>query len=171
MRNLSVLLLVVWMPACVLDSRHEVARAKPGSGLSVSLAEGGSTVVFHNAGPDTVYILKPLDGSVNCMQWPYYRFTIRDLDGQPVKFKGRCGISGLWADTRWPQDYLVEIKPGAIYSKDVGLGGYYEFERKGRYTISFEYVYQPTENRLKPPPQAWRGTLRAPEIVCDYKSK
>jgi hypothetical protein len=65
----------------------------------------------------------------------------------------------------------VEIKPGATYSEDVWLDGYYKFEREGRHTISFEYVYQPTENHLKPPPQAWRGTLRAPEIIWDYKKK
>lgn len=172
MHKLGLLLLATWLSACDMDSTSsEVAKAKPGGGLSISLAEGGSTVVFHNAGPDSVYILKPLDGSVNCWQWPYYRFTIRDPDGQPVEFGPRCGHSGLWANTRWPQDYLVEIKPGATYSEDVWLDGYYKFEREGRHTISFEYVYQPTENHLKPPPQAWRGTLRAPEIIWDYKKK
>jgi hypothetical protein len=173
MRNLGLLLLTVWLPAFDIDSTSsEVMKPKPGSGLSVSLAKGGSTVVFHNTGPDSVFIVKSLDGSVDCILMPNYRFTIRDPDGQPVKQKRRrCGLCGPWADTRWPQDYLIEIKPGATYSEGIWLDGYYKFEREGRHTISFEYDYEPTEGRLKPPPQAWRGKLRAPEIVMDYKKE
>src|SRR5579883_2058418 len=63
---------------------------------------------FHNAGPNAVTILKPLDGSTDCWHMPYYRFTVSDPDGKPLKLMPRCGNSGLWAGTQWPKDYLVE---------------------------------------------------------------
>lgn len=177
MRNWSVLLLAVLLPS-------DVAKTKPGSGLTVTLDKRDGSVVFHNGGPGSVYLLKALDGSVEQMLMPYYRFTVRDPDGRPVKRKGRmCGFCGIWADTRWPQDYLVEIKPGSSYAVNRGWGWYFDFRREGPHTISFEYVYQPRKGDLdsprmawprsvlNPPPKAWRGTVTAPDIVMDYKKR
>lgn len=171
MRAWSVLLFAVSLSACDLDSTSsEVAAPKPGSGLTVTLDKRDGTIVFQNAGPSPVYILKPIDGSVDGRLMPSYRFTVRDPDGQPVKLKPiKCGCCGVWANTKWPQDYLVEIKPGTSYRVDTGWGWHFDIRRDGPHTVSFEYIYQPTNERYAPPPTAWRGKIAAPDIILSFK--
>jgi hypothetical protein len=122
---------------------------------------------FRNAGPNPVSVLKALDGSVECWHMPYYRFTIWNADRQPLKTGPRCAHSGLWVDTRWPQDYLVEIKPGANFDEEVAIPC--KVEQEGPHTIAFEYVYQPGKEEFDPPPSAWRGSVKAPEVVLNLK--
>lgn len=121
---------------------------------------------FHNATPKPVSILKPVDGSLVCRHMPYYRFTIRDPDGQKLPINAGCGLSGLWADTRWPQDYLVEIPPGKSYKTQMTVY-FLRFKKKGAHTVSFEYVYEPTKERFAPPLQAWRGSLKASDSMLN----
>lgn len=163
------MLLVMSLSVSDIDSTSsEVAAPR---GLTVTLDKQSECVVFLNSGPDSVFILKPVDGSVNCWHMPYYRFTVRDPNGKQVGFRGRCGHSGLWWKTKWPQDYLVEIKSGASYSVDTGWSLYYEFRHNGPHTISFEYVYEPREGDFDPPAKAWRGKVAAPDIVINYKKE
>src|SRR4051794_30030758 len=98
---------------------------------------------------------------------PHYRFTLWNAAHQPLKLTPRCGLSGLWANTRWPQDYLVEIKPGASFAVELPLPC--DIERPGPHTVAFEYVYQPKEERFAPPPGAWRGSVKAADVVLNLK--
>jgi hypothetical protein len=167
MRKWSVLLILPSEARDLNSNSNEVAM--PGNGLTAKLDDRDGSVVFHNGGSKPLYILKPLDGFVDCRQISYYHFAVRDPNGKPLEFRPGCALSGLWAGTKWPQDYLVEIKPDASYSVGIWLDGYFRFERNGPHTISFEYVYQPTEDSLAPSPQPWRGAIAAPSIVMTYK--
>ena len=62
---------------------------------------------------------------------------------------------------------MVEIRPGADFDVEVAIRC--EVERGGPYAIAFEYVYQPTNERFDPPPGAWRGSVKVPEVVLDLK--
>src|SRR3954470_19857147 len=144
------------------------AEARPGSGLYA--VRGGDSVVirFRHAGPGPVSVLKPLDGSADGQHMPYYRLGVRDGDGRPLERARGCGnCEGLWYETRWPQDYLVEIGPGATF--DVELALPFGVKRDGPHTVSFEYVYEPTNEDFAPPPAAWRGSVKAAETVVDLK--
>lgn len=167
----------VLLSGCVDDPNHgeELGAVTPPGKLSVEvrpLPHGLDRdrfyvqISFHNDTPKPVYILKPVDGSFPCWHMPYYRFTVRHPDGRILRFGNGCGrwCSGLWADTKWPQDYLVEIPPGESYERQRTVY-YLNLERSGAYTVSFEYVYEPTEELFTPPPQAWRGSVKAPDFV------
>jgi hypothetical protein len=132
----------------------------PGSDL-YAVREVYSVIVrFQNEGNEPAFVLKPLDGSTVSWLMPYYRFTVVNTDGKTLEPSPRCGNHGLWQDTKWPQDYLVEIKPGKSFDVEVPLS--FGIRKDGRYTIAFEYVYQPVNEALAPPPEAWRGTLKTP---------
>jgi hypothetical protein len=129
---------------------------------------------FHNGGPGSAYIMKPLDGSFDgrgeyCM--PSYRLRIQDPDGQLLnRAKRDCNEWGKWAGTKWPDDYLVEIKEGHTCDSKVTLTDF-EVIQTGLHTVSFEYVYQqPRDGRYLPPPEAWRGFFKAPDIVVMLKA-
>jgi hypothetical protein len=143
-------------------------EVRAGSGLYACRGLESVTVRFHNAGRDSVFVLKPLDGSDDDTYMPYYRFGVRDADGRtPAPCGGRCVAAGLWASTKWPDDYLVEIKPSAHF--DIERPLYCDIVKAGRYKISFEYLYQPTNERFAPPPRALRGSINAAEVTLDLK--
>lgn len=149
----------------------------PGSGLTVEVRKGTGIMAirghnsvkirFRNAGPDTVTIVKALDGSSACRLMPWYRFMV-DRKGQRLKPMPGCGNFGLWESSKWPKDYLVELKPGDAYESEELLPC--EVEQAGPHTISFEYTYQPAkEEHFAPPPSAWRGTVKAASVVLDLQ--
>lgn len=142
-------------------------EVRPGTGLYLVRGLDSVIIRFHNAGPQAVTILKPLDGSSDCRHMPYYRFTVWDRNGQVLKPMKGCGHSGLWEGTQWPQDYLVEIKPGASFDVEEALA--FEFERDGPHTIAFEYVYEPTNEFFAPPAGAWRGSVKSATVVLNVK--
>jgi hypothetical protein len=143
------------------------AEIRPGSEDYAAWGRSSVIIRFHNVGPIPVSILKPLDGSTYEWHMPYYRLTVRDTKGEPLELSPRCGNSGLWADTEWPRDYLVPIKPKASYDVEVPLPC--TIRKDGRYTVSFEYVYEPEEERFSIPPSAWRGIVRAEPVELDLK--
>lgn len=166
---------IILLPGCVDDVKRseDVSAVAPPGGLSVKVTTLPHPpdrdrfyvrICFHNTTPKPVCILKPVDGSLTCRHMPYYRFTVRDPDGWTLPIGAGCNITGLWADTQWPQDYLVEIAPGASVEREMTVY-YLQFERGGPHTVSFEYVYNPTEELFAPPPRAWRGTVKAPDFV------
>jgi hypothetical protein len=126
---------------------------------------GSVTVRFHNKGTTPVSILKPIDGSYDGRGMPYYRFTVRDSDDQPLKMQQGCNEWGLWKGTKWPCDYLVEIAPGTTYDGGFCVGSWYEVTRDGAHTLSFEYVYKPVDERFEPPDEAWRGSVKAADVT------
>jgi hypothetical protein len=143
------------------------AEVRTGSGAYTVRGINSVTIRFRNTGPKSVSILKPLDGSIESWHMPYYSFTVMDEERRPLKPMMRCGNSGLWADSQWPQDYLVEIKAGACFDIEVPLP--YMVENDGPHTISFEYVYQPKNEQFAPPPGAWRGSITADPVILNLK--
>src|SRR5690349_1368657 len=113
MSRIKWLALLLAVLVAVLISVWAGGHKPAGDGLTVEL--GHDLVVrFRNMGRDSVFILKPMDGSKECLHMPYYRFTVLDAAGQPLQLRRdrMCNHSGLWAQTKWPADYLVELKPG-----------------------------------------------------------
>jgi hypothetical protein len=144
---------------------------RAGSGAYAVRGQYSVIIRFLNSGPEPVYLLKPLDGSMEDVFMPYYRIKVWDADNEPLKPLPRCGnFGGTWWGTEWPQDYLVELKPGASLDRECLVP--YEIPHDGRYNVSFEYVYEPRGGgRLAPPPGAWRGSVKAPTTVVDLKLK
>jgi hypothetical protein len=132
---------------------------------------------FRNIGEKPLFIIKPLDGSFECRFIPYYRLTLIDPDGEPLKPRGGCKPAGLFSDTKWPQDYLVEIAGGEHWDRHFPDIAYrYNVQQTGQHTIAFEYVYEPEkdpgwqgERPTPPPAKAWRGTVRAAPVVMELR--
>jgi hypothetical protein len=154
--------------AAVQPGRGLTVEVRPGSGLYAARGLYSVILRFHNAGPEAVAILKPLEGSLECKYMPYYRFSVWDRDHKPLKpMRPACPPMGLQEGTQWPQDYLVEIKPGASFDLEQPLAC--EVERDGPHTVAFEYVYQPTNETLAPPAGVWRGSVKADAVMLNVK--
>ena len=78
-------------------------------------------VSIQNTGKADVVILKPLDGSLWSWRLPYYSFIVKDQSGKMLTMMGRCGNTGLWGGTKWPDDYLLVLKPGEQFKKTFPL--------------------------------------------------
>jgi hypothetical protein len=139
---------------------------RPGSAEYAIRGQYSVIVRFKNNSLEAISILKPLDGS-GPGRMPDYRFTAWDATGQIVKPGGVCGTynDGLWARTKWPQDYLVQIKPGASFDQEWPV----PVVKDGQHTIAFEYAYQPNNELHPPPPSAWRGSVKAPTVLLNFK--
>lgn len=124
-------------------------------------------VRFRNHRDEALWILEPLDGSTDCWHMPHYKFTLSNRAGQMLPLGPRCGNSGLWADTKWPMDYLVKIQPGS--SRDIEVSLPFDVREEGPHTLSFEYVYAPKDEAFAPAESAWRGTVKAAPVVVDLK--
>lgn len=98
-------------------------------------------VRFRNTGDEPVVVLRPLDGSTWGWYWPVYRFHVSDAAGTALELGGRCGVSGLWAETRWPEDYIVSIPAGSTELMAVDVP--FELERDATYTVFLEYIVDP----------------------------
>jgi hypothetical protein len=126
-------------------------------------------VTLRNTGRESIRILKPLDGSDYCWHLPFYRFSVKDKAGNPVPLGSRCGVSGLWADTKWPDDYLLVLKPGGSFSTEFYLPQ--RIPADGIYKVKFEYVMDLTlkEKQFKYPNGLWQGIAVSREM--DFKLK
>lgn len=121
-----------------------------------------AVVRFTNTSIDPVFILKPLDGSLHGWHMPHYHFEVTGKDGAALKLRGRCGLSGLWHETAFPKDYLVEIKPGKSFESRHYLP--FAVPADGEYTVTFTYRYQPGKATFKNPTwgvaeQSWQGAV------------
>lgn len=128
-------------------------------------------VRFINRSQDPITIFKPLDGSLWSWHMPYYRLHVTDAEGKSLKLASRCGVSGLWAETKWPDDYLVTIAPGKSFETEVGI--HHVIPESGPYHLSFEYVYDPSakeQSSFPAPATAWNGTVRSREITLNLKN-
>ena len=160
------------MSGCA-KSELERTTAAPESApapLSITLAQAESEawlmnrfeVSIRNTGEADVVILKPLDGSLWSWHLPFYQFTVKDLSGEMLTMGSRCGNSGLWADTEWPDDYLLVLKPGEQFKKTFAL--YYAVPEEGEYQVQFQYIMDltadPSKGRyLRYPEQVWKGSV------------
>src|SRR6056297_297422 len=82
---------------------------------------GTLLVRFRNTSDAPVTILRPLDGSMYGWFMPAYRFGVVDADGVSLELPGRCGVRGLWADTRWPESFRLTIPAGSTATMRLSL--------------------------------------------------
>lgn len=144
--------------------------AEPGKkDLAVSLMRRGSgfTVVrFINRGNAPLTVFRPLDGSTSGWHWPHYRFDVTSEDGTHLPLPPRCGISGLWADTTWPEDYAVVLKPGEAFELPVRIP---QIRDAGKYRVRFTYEIRDTPGKktlgLERPDGTWFGSVSTDETV------
>lgn len=151
------------------------AAARP-EGLKVELRPfqapaRAALVRFTNLSARELGIFKPLDGSEWEWHQPFYRFIITNDQGEALPLGGRCWTSGLWADTQWPDDYLIVLKPGEVYEKWVIIPC--RIPAADRYLVSFEYVYDKVPAgkglELPVPPGAWIGRAVAAPVMLELK--
>jgi hypothetical protein len=182
----ALVLAVAPLAGCEAPDPPPTAPDPPPAGLSVELIDvtavtdgpGGrgrfwATVRFRNAGPDPVWVLRPLDGSRDGRLMPHYRLTVTGPPDADDRVRGSCPICGKWFNTEWPRDYLVEVPAGRAAQVRGAVGG--RLPGAGRYVLQFEYVYLPgaggvwPPDDLSPPAQAWRGRASAPAAELDYR--
>lgn len=130
-------------------------------------------VRFRNISDRPVTILRPLDGSSWGWYMPEYRFAATDDAGQELELSGRCGVSGLWHQTTWPDSYLVEIPAGSTHVMRQHLP--YQIEHGKVYTVALEYVVDPDAlpeaqqaQSLGIPAAAWVGSARSEPITASW---
>lgn len=141
---------------------------------------GAIEIQFTNTSEEAVKFLKPLDGSFWGWYQPHYKFTVTDENGEALKLSGRCGVSGLWGGSKFPEDYLIELAPNESHK----VTGYLHFvvPESGDHNVSFEYTYdfeadpeQPAKGKSpddvtqRPVEGVWRGTLESNEITVELK--
>lgn len=136
------------------------AHAQVGT-LAVEVVESDYALVrvalINTGATDTLYVIRPTDGGP-----PDYGFEIRTMEGEePEERALRCGMEFyLWANTSWPDDYLVALPPGGRVEVRRSHGF---FLHPGTYTVRASYSFaplQPTTPRGEPwPANLWEGTV------------
>lgn len=119
---------------------------------------------FYNQSDETQTVIRPLDGSYYGWHQPLYTFSFLDAQGRELKAKkfGRCGNSGLWSRTSWPEDYVVEVAPGKSWETHATL----PFSKipHGAAYLRFDYTYNPLDSEAEQfpvPANASRAHWRA----------
>lgn len=181
----NILLLCLMVPVCVfvLAANPEPARASAdpdGRPIRLELethrcdkGRGSIIVRFRNVSDQPVTILRPLDGSSWGWYMPGYRFTVTDEAGNELGLSGRCGVSGLWHETTWPDSYLVEIPAGSTHVMRPHVP--YQIEHGMAYTVTMEYVVDPDAlserqkaQSLEIPAVAWAGSVKSEPITASW---
>ena len=167
MRSFCYILTILSFAGCLCAQDLTLAiKSQDGEG-----SKGQITASFTNNGKNEIGILRPLDGSMWRWHMPYYDFSVFDSQGDPVKIGGRCGHSGLWANTKWPDDYLVVLRPGTSWSVDLHLP--FEIPENDNYHVTLSYIYESTTGRKKlnmPYPEGlWVGVLKSNLIKLPRK--
>jgi hypothetical protein len=189
-----VLLLAFAVASCAPREPLEPATENPD--LQVELRDGPLRVTFTNKGDVPLRILKPLDGSEHCWIMPHYDLTLIDTRGKKLVRGGRCGNFGLpYSGTKWPEEYLITIQPGASHhqpldadhyrrpSEDVilfdELGGATVKRLRddrpvsGTFTAQFRYVFLPDTDDTPGGPYPsglWRGKAVSAKITIKLPS-
>lgn len=162
--NLRILLSLTVLFACVVTAEEASVVA------TISQKEQGSRLVditFKNQIDQEVTIIRPLDGSLWKWHFPYYDFTVSDSDGTSLRLGGRCGVSGLWADTEWPKDYLVPIAAQETATITILLP--HAIPSDGDYEISFTYEWPAVDDQSKVLDSVFHGTIKAEPIRASIK--
>ena len=133
-----------------------------------------ATVRLSNRSDEPITVIDPLDGSQWGWHMPHYLFEIRDESGNPADYHLRCGVSGLWADTQWPDSYLRTLQPGEHHERRLHTGRM--VTEPGRYSVTFRYRYEPDADEftrlyeLDPPAVAWRGETVSAAVDFDAEA-
>ncbi len=142
---------------------------------------GQVEITFTNVSEKAIKIIKPLDGSYYGWYQPHYKFTVIDSKDQELPLGGRCGVSGLWGDTSFPENYLIELPPQESHKLQAYLP--FAFSNSGEYRVTFEYIYDYSKNEAKPPKNAgdtawtqplegvWQGTARSNTVVLEIEKE
>lgn len=145
------------------------AQTTDESGLKVSVIRASPErraiiIRFENRSAAPLRLLRPIDGSEWGWHMPIYSLTIADSTGKSLPMGGRCGMSGLYSNMKWPDDYRVQILPGDAYEMAVEICR--EIPVSASYKVTFEYQYDPTvksrkqDDRIKYPSDLWVGTAK-----------
>lgn len=135
-------------------------------------------IEFTNTSDVAVKLLKPLDGSFYGWHQPHYKFHIESSEDAELELANRCKLSGLWANTEFPKNYLVEL-PAKKSTKITGCLPYVVSE-SGDYTVSLEYIYdfQNVDDTLRgtgeetwnqPVEGVWEGRVKSNEITLQLE--
>ena len=154
------------LSACERTMSTPQGRAEPADNpalaVSLKMTDNEEFVVrFVNQSDKPIRILKPLDGSYYSWIMPHYAFSLDDGKESKVDQFPRCGNFGNpYADTTWPDDYLVEIGPGKSHEESTYL--LFVLPEDGEYTVTFEYVFTPDSDLLPTgqhayPRKLWKG--------------
>jgi hypothetical protein len=139
----------------VLSSAHAEPKQEQQTELKVSITgqspdNRGVIVRFENRTSQPIRLLRPLDGSEWGWHMPVYDLTVTNPKGEKIPIGGRCGLSGLYSDLKWPDDYRIQILPGHAYEMPVDLCR--EIPLDGPYTVTFRYHYDPKVETTKKDP-------------------
>lgn len=134
-------------------------------------------VRFRNVSDRTVTVLRPVDGSMWGWHMPTYRFTVVDEAGNPLELLGRCGLSGIWEGTDWPDWYRVYLPPDATFTLAMHLP--FEIEDGKAYTVALEYIVAADATRgpllnnpsLVIPDDAWVGAVRSEPLRVRWEER
>jgi len=117
-------------------------------------------VRFSNHGVESLRIVRPMDGSEHGWISPAYDVGIVDGNGKPYPMMTRCKLFGEpFSGTRWPEDYVVEVKPGEHVEILVWVS--FVLPETGTYPVSFSYSYDPARTKWRVTGGAWEGTVHA----------
>lgn len=119
------------------------------SPLRLTLTDSPLAVTFTNVGKEPLRILRPLDGSEEDLLMPHYRLSITDSKGRVPPYLPGCGNYGLWANRKWPDDYIVVIPPGGTFVYRAAINR--DLTVSGEYTFRFQYIFRPTAKRHSSP--------------------
>lgn len=151
---------------CLVGCSAPRASSSRADALKVEISDSPLTVKFINTSTESLRILKPLDGSEWCWIMPHYKLTVTDRRGQTIPLSVRCGLYGYpYYETKWPDDYLVEIPAGGSYSRPLELN--HDVPASGTYTLCFHYIFRPDNNRTRGgryPRHLWRGEVSSNTI-------
>jgi Leucine-rich repeat (LRR) protein len=167
--------------AALFGSVNRPAPIQASGNLSVEIVpfpddQAGDSVIvrFKNNGSTPLSIIKPLDGSIEGTLMPHYDFKITDSTGKRLYRMGFCAnCYGLWSNTVWPDDYVIEIGPGKTWELEQRLSC--RPPTNGAVNISFEYTYKPETivfrrrnpsrtTTVSPPRNAFVGTVAAARV-------
>jgi hypothetical protein len=163
-------LIIAWIMTLLLmnDRPASVALGKPVArvtALTVEVQqkdEKAIVVRFKNISDAPLIVFRPLDGSEHGIQWPHYQFTVIDETGVELPMPPRmCGISGLWADKKWPEDYQLVIPAKGVLEVPAHI---LQIPHEGgRYKVRFAYDYPRSAGTEKGGPAAAWGPRPFPE--------
>ena len=103
------ILMMAMSLALPLGEAAEVAPALDVKILGRDDSTAGVKVAFENKGDKPLKILKPVDGSEWGWHLPVYALKVVDPAGKELPMGERCGLSGLYSDLKWPDDYEIVI--------------------------------------------------------------
>lgn len=125
---------------------------------------------IENVSDDPVHIMKPLDGSFWNWHLPFYRLEVIGHDGKVLPNQERLPMSGLWADTKFPEDYEVVLAPGERFEMEKIMPTV--VPSAGVYRVRFEYLFDPKLSWRDPwtyPDTMWIGRVRAPDVQAELE--